>query len=51
MENKKHFLWIGLGTIVTFLAGLLTTLAYHAITWAPVLIEIASVTWNDKSVG
>jgi len=47
MTKNKHLIPISFGTIVTFLTGLITTLIYHAITWAPVLIEIASVTWND----
>ena len=51
MTQKRHLIWISLGTFVTFLSGLLATLSYHAITWAPELIEIASVTWNDGPAG
>ena len=47
MTKKRHLIWISLGTMVSFLAGLVATLAAHAILWTPVLVEIASVTWND----
>lgn len=51
MINTKHLRWIGFGTIVTFLMGLLAIMTYQAIILAPLLIEIASVTWNDSAVG
>jgi len=50
MTKNKHLIWMGLGTIASFLMGLLMTLAYQAIIWAPALIEIASVTWNDAPI-
>ena len=47
MPNNKQLKWIWLGSILTFLLGICLSTVYHATTWAPVLIEIASVTWND----
>jgi hypothetical protein len=47
MTNKKYFIWVSVGAILATLAALLVTMTFHAITWAPLLIEIASVTWND----
>ena len=47
MTNNKHMIWIGVGMIIAFIASLLVSMIYHAILWAPMLTEIASVTWND----
>ena len=50
MQKHKLLIWTSLGAISTFLAGILTALVYQAITWAPLLSEIASVTWNDGPI-
>jgi hypothetical protein len=46
-KNKKQICWLVLGTMFTFISGLLLPLIYQMMTWAPTLVEIASVTWND----
>jgi hypothetical protein len=47
ITNKNRMCWI-VGTIATFLTSLLILVAIQAIIWTPIMIEIASVTWNDN---